>query len=152
MKYIFFLILLILFCKDSDSKENKDKFTFFSVLIKAKTDMDYKNTYCKSINIPNGTPNCIKSQIENILKSKVDSTPAKINSYLYKGDIFYSILCCGYNIPIEVISISCVQLCYRGIGGVYYPNAPNPCGDFFSTATNETLIWEDRRTESGGCK
>ncbi len=150
MKYIFFLILLILFCKDSDSKENKEKLILYSSWYKVQSDINYKNTYCYSINVPSDTPDCFKDMIKIFLNQRVDSPPFKLTKYLFKGESFYSRSCCGYSKPAWVEDKNCNLYC-SDAGGIA-ENTSGGCKDFFANATNETLIWEDRRTESGGCK
>ena len=61
MKYMFFLILLIVSCKDTDTKD-KNKLILYSSLYKIQSDLNYKNTFCYSINVPNDTPECMKEK------------------------------------------------------------------------------------------
>ncbi len=152
MKYLFFLILLILFCKE-DKMTDKDQLVLYSSLYKVQSDINYKNTYCYSINVPSDTPACIKEMIKVILEKKRDEreSSSKLISYILNGEKFYSRRCCGYTYPTLVFDKSCKILCDEIVISII-PNQGTGCTDFFSTATNETLIWEDRRTESGGCK
>ncbi len=168
MKYIFFLILLILFCKDTDSKENKDKLILYSSLYKVQSDINYKNTYCFSINVPSDTPDCIKDKIKNFLNQKpspvirtyykeyeienktvlnpILSIP-DVLSYIYNNEKFFSLF--TFNSDEIIYNKTCQAICqiyfspYKEIG---------VCPNFYLNSSQKTLIWQDKRTQSGGCK
>ncbi len=152
MKYIFFLILLILFCKDSDSKENKEKLILYSSWYKVQSDINYKNTSCNNnFIVPSDTPDCIKSRIQDSINRIVTKPPSKVTSYVYKKEKVFSVsgnACCDTGGGF--LNIKCEVICARsGQTGMW---VIGDCSDFDSVATNETLIWEDKRNESGGCK
>ncbi len=98
---------------------------------------------CTKQDILKGTPACIEKKINEIANGQVWDPPAKVYSYEYNGQTVYyfTARCC------DIMSIlydeNCTLICSPdgGIAG----NGDGKCSDFFSTKTNEQLIWEDKR-------
>lgn len=92
------------------------------------------------------TPDCIKDKIGQFAKEPVANPPVKIYSYQYKGRTVYYIpaRCC--DIPSELYDADCNFICSpdSGITG----NGDGKCTDFFTTRSDEKLIWEDTRNKS----
>ena len=90
--------------------------------------------------------NCIKDKIEEIKRQAIWNPPAKIYSYRYKGETVYYIpqRCC------DIMSIlydkNCNIICSPdgGISG----KGDGQCPDFFTSRTDEKLLWEDNRKQS----
>lgn len=90
-----------------------------------------------------GTPPCVREKISEIAREDVRNPPAKVYSYRYEGRTVYFIpsRCC--DIPSELYDENCNLLCAPdgGITG----SGDGKCADFFSTRTDEHLLWEDTR-------
>ncbi len=86
---------------------------------------------------------CMQSKIEEILDGEVWNPPAKIYSYEYGGEEVYyvSARCCDFF--GEVYTADCEYVCAAD-GGITGTGDGN-CADFFETATNEKLVWQDPR-------
>ena len=167
MKYMFFLILLIVSCKDTDTKD-KNKLILYSSLYKIQSDLNYKNTFCYSINVPNDTPECMKDKIKNFLNQKpfqvsknnklgyeiekktvlnpILSIP-DVLSYIYNNEKVFSLF--SFNSDEIIYNKACQAICQ-----IYFsPYKENgACPNFYLNSSQRTVIWEDKRSESGGCK
>ncbi|MPR34268.1 hypothetical protein GBK04_13105 [Cytophagaceae bacterium SJW1-29] len=81
--------------------------------------------------------------IEGIKDDPIWNPPAKVFSYLYKGKVVYYIpqRCC--DIPSILMDGECNIICSPdgGISGT----GDGKCPDFFTSRSNEKLIWEDLR-------
>jgi len=98
---------------------------------------------CEKIDTPGGTPNCIKNKIEEIAEGEVWNPPAKIYRYQYNGQTVYYFpsRCC--DIPSILYDENCIVICSPD--GGFIGNGDGRCPDFFSSRTDEKLIWEDLR-------
>lgn len=98
-------------------------------------------TSCNKQDLPNNTPQCIGDKIEDIADGDGWDPVAKIYSYMYNGEkvYFFPSHCC--DVPSMVYDGSCNLVCSPdgGLTGA----GDGLCNDFFSTRTDETLIWED---------
>lgn len=98
---------------------------------------------CNDEDILKEVPNCIKNKIEEIKEQDVWSPPAKIYRYQYNGETVYYLpsRCC--DIMSTLYDENCSQICSPdgGIAG----NGDGLCPDFFTSRTDERLIWEDDR-------
>ena len=89
------------------------------------------------------TPACILAKIEN-LKNQPKGNPAySVYEYTYKGKkvYYFPAQCCDQF--SDLYDANCNLLCHPdgGIGG----GGNAACTDFFSTRTDEVLIWKDNR-------
>ena len=88
-------------------------------------------------------PNCIDDKINDIRNGHVWNPPAKIYSYTYQKQTVYYFppRCC--DIPSTLYDENCNIICSPdgGLTG----GGDGKCPDFFSSRTNEKLIWEDKR-------
>lgn len=91
----------------------------------------------------NEIPDCIKDKIEEIKEQDVWNSPAKIYQYQYKGLTVYYIppRCC--DIMSSLYDENCDIICSPdgGIAG----NGDGLCPDFFTSSTDESLVWADDR-------
>ena len=98
---------------------------------------------CKKIDVPAGTPYCIKKKIRKIKREEVRNPPAKIWEYKYNGETVYYFppYCC--DIESELYDKKCNSICQPdgGLSGA----GDGKCTDFFQNRTDEKLIWEDER-------
>ncbi|WP_394353338.1 DUF6970 domain-containing protein [Spirosoma aureum] len=93
--------------------------------------------------MPKGIPACIEKLIIQT-KSQPPWTPrAKIYCYSYKGKTVYylSSRCC--DIPSTLFDKSGNVLCLPQ--GGFTGSGDGKCTDFFTSRSNERLIWEDTR-------
>lgn len=98
---------------------------------------------CSDEDIFKEVPNCIKNKIEEIKEQDVWNPPAKIYQYQYKGLTVYYIppRCC--DIMSNLYDENCNKICSPdgGIAG----NGDGLCPDFFTSRTDESLVWADDR-------
>lgn len=98
---------------------------------------------CEKVEVPKGTPKCVKMEIQNILLEDPWNPPAVITSYMYNGELvyFFPSHCC--DIPSILYDEDCNVICMPdgGITGV----GDGMCQDFFGSRTNEEFIWRDDR-------
>lgn len=89
-------------------------------------------------------PACLEEKIDDILSEEVWNPPAKLYSYQYEGEtvFYFPPRCCDFF--GEVFDAECNYICAPdgGITG----SGDGDCPDFFQKATNETLLWEDPRS------
>jgi hypothetical protein len=165
MKYIFFLILLILSCKDTDSKHNKEKLVLYTSLYKIQSDINHKNAYCYNINVPNDTPECMKDKIKSFLNqkpvqaSKIEYEMEKktvlnpilsipdVLSYIYNNEKVFSLF--SFNSHEIIYNKTCQAICQ-----IYFSpfKESGGCPNFYLNSSQKIVIWEDKRNASGGCK
>jgi hypothetical protein len=88
-------------------------------------------------------PECLQAKIHEISSEDVWNPPAKIYSYAYNGQTVYFIPqhCC--DIPSQLYDANCNLLCNPD--GGFTAGGDGKCPDFFSTRTDEKLLWEDPR-------
>jgi hypothetical protein len=98
---------------------------------------------CEEVDVPKGTPNCIKEKIKQIEKESVRNPPAKVWQYEYQGQTVYYIppYCC--DMYGELYDEQCGLICHPD--GGFTGNGDGGCSDFFTARTNEKLIWQDPR-------
>ena len=98
---------------------------------------------CDKEEMPKGTPPCIKEKINEIAKEPVANPPAKVFSYQYKGKTVYYIppKCC--DIPSTLYDADCNIICSPD--GGFSGRGDGRCPDFFTSRTEERVIWEDKR-------
>ncbi|MEZ4413891.1 MAG: hypothetical protein R2910_12960 [Gemmatimonadales bacterium] len=94
-----------------------------------------------------GNPAWIDSLIARLQRAPVQNPPGTIMRYMYKGEPVYSVPspCCdqfGY-----VYSASQVRICAPS-GGIT-GRGDGRCPDFYSTATDPTVIWRETREWRG---
>jgi len=98
---------------------------------------------CKKLDVPSGTPSCIKKKIRAIKKEDVRNPSASVWQYSYDGQTVYYIpsYCC--DAMSELYDDDCNKLCSPdgGISG----GGDGQCSDFFTIRTEEKLIWQDDR-------
>ena len=96
---------------------------------------------CNKLDLPKDTPKCIVDKIEDIADGDGWNPVAKIYSYNYNGQkvYFFPSHCC--DVPSRVYDGNCNLICSPdgGLTG----SGDGLCNDFFSTRTDEILIWED---------
>lgn len=98
---------------------------------------------CKKVDVPAGTPSCIKNKIRKIENEGVRNPPATVWQYKYNGKTVYYIppYCC--DATSELYDDKCNLLC-RPDGG-FSGGGDGKCPDFFANRTDEKLIWKDKR-------
>jgi hypothetical protein len=98
---------------------------------------------CKKVDVPEGTPYCIKKEIRKILKEDKRNPSAKMWQYTYHGETVYYIppYCCDQ--MGVLFNNKCDIICHPdgGLTG----GGDGKCTDFFQSRTNEKLVWEDTR-------
>jgi hypothetical protein len=170
MKFILILILFVLSCKDTDSKESKNKLIMLAIFSRVQVNPKKETPLpaplplppppppvpvntdrsCYTINVPSDTPECIKNKIQNLLVESITKPPATAISNVYKNEKVFQVTgnaCCDqggviFNKQCEVI---CATIGFTG-------EDDGRCTDFSTAATQRTVIWEDKRNASGGCK
>ncbi len=90
-----------------------------------------------------GLPPCIQAKIDEIAAQEVANPPVRVYSYQYGGKkvYYFTSQCCdAYS---ELYDESCTLICAPegGITG----RGDGLCPDFFSTRTDEELVWADPR-------
>ena len=100
-------------------------------------------TSCEKINVPDGTPNCIKKKIRQIKSNGVANPPSSVWKYNYHGETVYYIppRCC--DIGSQLYDNNCNQICSPDGGNS--GGGDGKCPDFFTDRTNGELIWQDDR-------
>lgn len=98
---------------------------------------------CGKEDLTKGAPDCIQQKIKDIAAEDVWNPPAKVYSYLYNGKNVFLISqhCC--DIPSVVLDQDCNVICSPS--GGFSGRGDGKCVDFVSAATDERLIWEDKR-------
>ncbi len=93
---------------------------------------------------PQGTPEWLQALIARIEAEPVTTPPSAIYSYRYRGDTVYFRIsrCC--DIRSVLYDANGAILCEPdgGIDG----GGDGRCPDFFSTRSEERLVWQDPRT------
>jgi len=92
---------------------------------------------------PVRVPGCIQDKIEAIQQFPKYNPPATVRRYLYRNNyvyLFSSDCCDQFN---YVYDKNCTIICAPsgGISG----KGDGRCSNFFTVATEETLIWQDTR-------
>jgi hypothetical protein len=100
-------------------------------------------TGCEKEEVLKGTPKCIAKKINKIASEETANPPASVYRYQYKGKTVYYFppRCC--DIPSELYDGDCNFICSPD--GGFTGRGDGKCPDFFTTRTDETLIWEDKR-------
>lgn len=98
---------------------------------------------CKTDNLPDNLPECVRKEIEQIESQRVWNPPARVFSYLYKGKTVYYIppRCC--DIPSTLLDEHCQAICFPS--GGFTSAGDGKCPDFFTARSAEKLIWQDSR-------
>lgn len=98
---------------------------------------------CGKEDVAKGVPDCIQNKIREISAEGVRNPPAKVYSYFYNDRKVYFIPqhCC--DIPSQLFDEECNLICTPD--GGFSGSGDGKCKDFFSTRTQEMLIWEDAR-------
>lgn len=96
---------------------------------------------CNKEDLPKDTPGCISDKIEAIAEGDPWNPTAKIYSYQYNGETVYYFPAHCCDVPSKVYDSNCNLICSPdgGLTG----SGDGLCNDFFSTRTDEKLIWED---------
>jgi hypothetical protein len=100
-------------------------------------------TYCQKVDFREETGNCLKQKITEFEKGDYACDQgATVYRYKFQGRFVYVFNPgpCGADMISPVYDEDCVEIC--GLGGIAGNITCN--GDNFSSATDETLIWEDR--------
>jgi hypothetical protein len=89
-------------------------------------------------------PNRLIELINNLKESPVTNPPSTVIQYKYNGNTVYYLppACC--DIMGELYDVDGILLCHPD-GGMT-GQGDGYCPDFFSTRTNEVMIWEDYRS------
>ncbi len=102
---------------------------------------------CKKLDVPKGTPGCIKKEIREISRNKGGcDQPLAIYKYEFKGETVYFInygKACGGDMSDIVWDEKCNLICSPA-GGIT-GGGDQKCPDFFQESTNAQLIWIDER-------
>lgn len=98
---------------------------------------------CKTDDLPDDLPDCIRKEIKQIESQGVWNPPARIFSYVYKGKTVYYIpaRCC--DIPSTLLDENGKTLCFPS--GGFTSAGDGKCPDFFTSRSDEKLIWQDSR-------
>lgn len=98
-------------------------------------------TSCEKIDLPEGTPKCIKQKIRK-LKGEDCPSVQTVYRYDFQGQTVYLFnpKNCGNDLTSEVVNNDCENICF--LGGV---SGNSNCNgdDFYTEAKNEKLIWEE---------
>jgi hypothetical protein len=102
-----------------------------------------KSIEIKILDLPSGTPKSIEMKIKDISRDGVRNPPASVWQYNYQDQIVYYIPphCC--DIPSELFDANGNLICSPD--GGFTGKGDNKCPDFFTTRTEEKLIWKDNR-------
>ncbi len=114
--WLVFIVLVLISC-NSSSKEKQNK----------STDND-------------SIPACLREEIDNIEKKKIEYPPIQIDEYLYNGKrvFLYTADCCDqFN---TLYDEQCKSICSPS-GGME-GGGDHKCEDFSSTAKHVKLIWK----------
>ena len=91
----------------------------------------------------NEVPSCVNDKINETKSQKIRNPPGSVWQYMYNGQTVYFIpqYCC--DIPSVLLDENCNSICSPdgGLTG----NGDGKCPDFFTTRTEEKLIWSDDR-------
>jgi hypothetical protein len=90
-----------------------------------------------------GPPPCVQAKIDEIAAQEVSNPPVRVYSYQYAGKkvYYFTPRCCDQSSRLYDESCTLVRLPDGGITG----RGDGRCRDFFSTRTNEELVWADPR-------
>ena len=91
---------------------------------------------CEKIDVPNGTPRCIKQKI----RQEKDGMLDKVYKYDYNGEVVYEFRP-QINTPdgaSYVYNANCDLICWMGGSS---GQGDGQCPDFGEQATNQELIW-----------
>ena len=91
----------------------------------------------------NELPAFIKEKIATFQQSPVANPPRSIYSYSYNGKTVYFITAPCCDIPSQLFDDSGNLICHPD--GGFSGKGDEKCTDFFSTRTDEKLIWKDSR-------
>ncbi len=102
-----------------------------------------KEEVAKAEKGPKDPPPCIQAKIDEIAAQEVTNPPVRVYSYQYGGKkvYYFTSRCCdAYS---ELYDESCTLICAPegGMTG----HGDGQCPDFFSTRTDEELVWADPR-------
>ena len=88
---------------------------------------------CQKVDVPKGTPRCIKKLI------KEASCVKEVYKYQYAGEEVYLFVADGCpDYPTDLYSEKCQRICrFGGLGGETGVGCPN----FYSEATDQELVW-----------
>ena len=93
---------------------------------------------CEKIDVPKGTPKCIKQRIKEEVKN--NSCLEKVYDYDYNGQKVYFFV--HYNCPDAadgLLDEHCNRICsFGGISG----QGSGSCPNFYQERKNEKLIWQ----------
>jgi len=93
--------------------------------------------------IPSDTPNWLKNKIKQLKKESVQSPPASVFEYTYKGDrvFYFPARCC--DIFSDLYDEQGSLLCHPD--GGFTGGGDGQCPDFWQNSTETRLIWKDNR-------
>ena len=96
---------------------------------------------CQKLDLPKGTPSCIKKEIRKILKEGKRNPPAEVWEYKYEGQTVYYIppYCC--DIMSVLLDDQCNIICHPD--GGFNGGGDGKCIDFSKNRTEGKLIWKD---------
>ncbi len=94
----------------------------------------------------NAIPTCIQEKIKQFSQEKISNPPRKIYQYTYKNKDVYLISapCCDQF--EQVVTANCEVVCAPS--GGFTGKGDGKCTDFYKTATNKKIIWQDTRKSS----
>lgn len=95
---------------------------------------------CSKLDVPNGTPHCIKSKIRKF--SKNDLSTGEVWQYDFNGKVVYYFppQCCDR--MSALYDSKCNLLCHPD--GGFSGGGDGNCNDFFKNRTNGKLIWKNK--------
>ena len=96
---------------------------------------------CKKIDLPDGTPKCVKKKIKKLRKDDCPSVET-VYQYSFQGQTVYVFnpKNCGADLTSEVINDNCETVCW--LGGNTGSTTCNGV-DFYKEASGEKLLWEN---------
>lgn len=100
---------------------------------------------CVKIDLPEGTPDCVKGIARDILKDEVRNPPAAISLLTYNGKDYYYVppYCC--DAFSELYDEDCNLICAPD--GGFTGSGDRNCPAFIDSLVFVDIIWEDTRTE-----
>ena len=98
---------------------------------------------CNKIEVPKGTPRCIKKEINKMLKDENIELIEVHNIEYDEQSLYCFVLIQNNDSSLIIKNNKCEEfLCYASPPYIYDPSTPN-CDAIYEVLTEETIIWED---------
>ena len=98
------------------------------------------NSACKKDSIPNGTPDCVRQEIERLLKEDCPSVSIVTEyTFLDKKVYVFDPKNCGNDLAQNIYDDSCNIICFLG-GIAGFTTCEG--SDFYLNATGKKIIWK----------